>query len=114
MLITVNNCYFLLHKCPKDTIYGVLYHNPYVEKGGESVNYNPQSAQSRNMKINFPIILKDLMEQKKLNQLQLSDMLGIRQSQISNWLNGKSLPGYYSIKLLCDKLNVSADFLIET
>ena len=65
------------------------------------------------MKIEFQKILKDLMKQRELNQLQLAEVLGIRQSQISNWLNGKSLPGYYSIKLLCEKLKVSADTLLS-
>lgn len=66
----------------------------------------------RSMEIKFSVILKDLMRQNGLNQLALSDVLGIRQSQISNWLNGKSLPGYYSIKVICEKLKVSADYVL--
>jgi len=54
-----------------------------------------------------------MMEKNNLNQLELSELLGIRQSQISNWLNAKSLPGYYSIRVLCEKLKVSADCLLE-
>jgi transcriptional regulator with XRE-family HTH domain len=65
------------------------------------------------MNVNFDKILKSLMEKKNIKQLQLAEMLGVRQSQISNWLNQKSLPGYYSIKLLCEKLDVSADYLLE-
>jgi len=61
----------------------------------------------------FDKILKELMKSRSLNQLQLAKLLGIRQSQISNWLNGKSLPGYYSLKLLCEKLKVSADALLS-
>ena len=76
-------------------------------------NVNTQSAQNSDMEINFPTILKDLMDQKKLNQLQLSEVLGIRQSQISNWLNGKSLPGYYSIRILCQKMNLNANQILE-
>jgi len=79
----------------------------------ESVDKYPQSAQIKSMNINFPKILKDVMEKNNLNQLQLSEILGIRQSQISNWLNAKSLPGYYSIRVLCEKLSVSADDLLE-
>ena len=55
----------------------------------------------------FDKILGKLMKERKLNQLQLAQLLGIRQSQISNWLNGKSLPGYYSIKQLSEKLNLT-------
>jgi len=64
------------------------------------------------MEIRFSQILRELMDAQNLNQLQLSKMLGIRQSQVSNWLNNKSLPGYYSIKLLCEKLSVTADELL--
>ena len=76
-------------------------------------NDNSQSTHIRGMEINFSNIVKEIMEQRKLNQLQLSDILGIRQSQISNWLNGKSLPGYYSIKTLCEKLGVTANYLLD-
>jgi len=61
----------------------------------------------------FDKILRELMKKCGYNQLQLAELLGIRQSQISNWLNGKSLPGYYSLKLLCEKLKVSADTLLS-
>ena len=72
------------------------------------------NAQRMCMKIEFNKILKDLMKKRGVNQLELAEILGVRQSQISNWLNGKSLPGYYSLKLLCEKLNVSANDLLQT
>ncbi|MCL2586714.1 MAG: helix-turn-helix domain-containing protein [Firmicutes bacterium] len=65
------------------------------------------------MKQNFPRIIVELMQERGINQLQLSEKLGVRQSQVSNWVNGKSLPGYYSIKMICIKLKVSADYLLE-
>ena len=65
------------------------------------------------MEIKFGSILKEIMREKSVNQLQLAHMLGVRQSQVSNWLNGKSLPGYFSIRMLCTKLDVSADYLLE-
>ena len=64
------------------------------------------------MEMEFWKKLEELMKERSLNQLALSQMLGIRQSQISNWLNGKSLPGYYSLKTLCVKLKISADELL--
>jgi len=63
------------------------------------------------MKIEFHTILRELMKKRGLNQQQIADLLGIRQSQISNWLNARSLPGYYSIKLLCEKLKIDANDL---
>lgn len=65
------------------------------------------------MKINFGKILGEIMKKRGLNQLELAHLLGIRQSQISNWLNGKSLPGYYSLKIICEKLETSANVLLE-
>lgn len=65
------------------------------------------------MKPNFSKILKQLMRKKGVNQLALSELLGIRQSQISNWVNGKSLPGYYSLKVICEVFKISADELLE-
>jgi transcriptional regulator with XRE-family HTH domain len=53
------------------------------------------------------------MEKKGYTQLEFSKKLGIRQSQISNWLNKKSLPGYYSIRLISLILEISADELLE-
>jgi transcriptional regulator with XRE-family HTH domain len=73
---------------------------------------NKSYTQAIFMILSFAAILKKLMYEKKLNQLSLAKMLGIRQSQVSNWVNGKSLPGYYSLKILCTKLHVSADFLL--
>ena len=64
------------------------------------------------MSTEFSQRIRDIMKKRGLSQLALSKILGIRQSQVSNWLNDKSLPGYYSIKLLCEKLGVSADFLV--
>lgn len=66
------------------------------------------------MEINFHKILKEVMVKRGVNQLQLSQLLGVRQSQVSNWLNKKSLPGYHSIKMLCEKLGVTANYLLET
>ena len=61
----------------------------------------------------FRETLRVLMRRDGLTQLDLSAKLGVRQSQVSNWLNGKSLPGYYSIKVICEKLNISADTLLD-
>jgi len=65
------------------------------------------------METNFGKILETLMQEQGYNQLQLAALLGVRQSQVSNWINGKSLPGYYSIRMICIKMNVSANFLLE-
>jgi transcriptional regulator with XRE-family HTH domain len=61
---------------------------------------------------NFNEILKELMLERGLNQLQLARLLDMKQSQVHNWLYSKSLPGYHSLKMLATKLDVSADELL--
>ena len=57
--------------------------------------------------------IKALMMEKGLTQIDISEILKIRQSQVSNWLNGKSLPGYKSIKTICECFKLSADYLLD-
>ena len=60
----------------------------------------------------FIKILKDIMSELNINQTQLANKLGIKQSQVSEWLKGKSKPGYDSLKLFCTKLNISGDYIL--
>lgn len=62
--------------------------------------------------MNFIDILNDIMIDFNLNQTQLAQKIGVKQSQVSEWLNGKSKPGYDSIKAICLALNISADRLL--
>ena len=65
------------------------------------------------MKTNFAGLLKELMGHQGLSQLELAEKLDMRQSQVSNWLNGKSLPGYNSIRALARVLGVTTDEILE-
>lgn len=62
--------------------------------------------------MDFIDILKDIMIDFDLNQSQLADKIGLKQSQVSEWLNGKSKPGYDNIKAICVALGISADRLM--
>ncbi len=62
--------------------------------------------------MDFIEILKELMLDNDLNQVKLAKLVGVRQGQVSEWLNGKSKPGYDSLKALALALNVSADVLL--
>ena len=62
--------------------------------------------------MNFVEILKDIMIDKKLNQTQFANLVGIKQSQVSEWLKGKSKPGYDSIRAICIALDISADIVL--
>ena len=62
--------------------------------------------------MNFIEILKVIMIDFNLNQSELANKLGLKQSQISEWLKGKSKPGYDSIRAICIALEISADRLL--
>lgn len=62
--------------------------------------------------MDFIEILNELMIDNNLNQVKLAKMVGVRQGQVSEWLNGKSKPGYDSLKALALALDVSADVLL--
>lgn len=60
----------------------------------------------------FKEILKELMIENDLNQSALAKKCGLKQSQVSEWLNGKSKPGYDNLKALCLALDISSDILL--
>ena len=60
----------------------------------------------------FVEILNDIMIDKNLNQTQFAKLIGVKQSQVSEWLNGKNKPGYDNLKTICLALNISADYLL--
>ncbi len=62
--------------------------------------------------MDFIDILKDIMIDYNLNQSQLANKIGLKQSQISEWLKGKSKPGYDNLKAICLALDISADRLL--
>ena len=62
--------------------------------------------------MDFIDILKDIMIDLDLNQSQLANKVGLKQSQVSEWLKGKSKPGYDNLKAICLALDISADRLL--
>ncbi len=62
--------------------------------------------------MNFVDILKDIMVDMDLNQTQIGEKVGVKQSQASEWLSGKSKPGYDSLKAICKGLDISGDRIL--
>lgn len=62
--------------------------------------------------MDFIEILKEIMIDYDLNQSKFAQKVGVKQSQVSEWLSGKSKPGYDSIKAICIALDLSADRLL--
>ena len=51
--------------------------------------------------------------EKNLTQEQLAEKLGVSNKTISKWENGKCMPDYSVIELLCQELNISLAELLD-
>ena len=60
--------------------------------------------------ISFSDILEEFLIVKGLSQTAFAQMVGIKQSQVSEWLKGKAKPGYDMLKRITMTFNISADF----
>ena len=64
------------------------------------------------METNFSDILKDFLAENNLTQMAFARMIGVKQSQVSEWLRGKAKPGYDTLKSMALTFNISADFFL--
>jgi len=64
------------------------------------------------MENNFSEILKDFLVEHNLSQVAFAKIIGVKQSQVSEWLKGKAKPGYDSLKNMALAFNVSADYFL--
>ena len=64
------------------------------------------------MKNNFSEILKDFLEENNLTQVAFANTIGVKQSQVSEWLKGKAKPGYDTLRQMAVAYNVSADYFL--
>ncbi len=60
----------------------------------------------------FRDILKDIMVDRNLNQSQVAKLVGIKASQVSEWMHGKCNPSYDMLKILCKALDISGDEIL--
>ena len=56
--------------------------------------------------------LFELMANRNIKAVQISDKTGISTSNISDWKSGRSAPGIDSLNLLADFFDVSVDYLL--
>lgn len=63
------------------------------------------------MEIKLAERLKELMQEKGVNQKQLSEKIGIKQGRISKWLSGENYPSLENLWKLADYFDVSLDIL---
>lgn len=64
------------------------------------------------MENNFSEILKDFLSEHNLTQVAFAEMIGVKQSQVSEWLKGKAKPGYDTLKSMALAFNISADYFL--
>ncbi len=58
----------------------------------------------------FSDILKEFLINNNLTQTAFAKTVGVKQSQVSEWLKGKAKPGYDLLKQMSVALNVSSDY----
>ncbi len=64
------------------------------------------------MELEFKEILKEFLEENNLTQVAFAKAIGVKQSQVSEWLKGKAKPGYDIIKSMSIAFNVTADYFL--
>lgn len=64
------------------------------------------------MEPSFDEILKEFLLIKNLTQTAFALAIGVKQSQVSEWLKGKAKPGYDTLKRISLAFNVSADYFL--
>ena len=58
----------------------------------------------------FKDILKNFLKENELTQKKFADIVGIKQSQVSEWLKGKAKPSYDILKEISKAFEISSDF----
>ena len=56
--------------------------------------------------------IQELMKEHNLNQMKLSEKIGITQAAISSWLLKQKEPSIRSLWLLADYFDVDIDYLV--
>lgn len=60
----------------------------------------------------FTEILKEYLEINGLSQTAFAVLVGVKQSQVSEWLRGKAKPGYDILKKISTATGISADYFL--
>ena len=64
------------------------------------------------MEMDFKEILKDFLDERNLTQVAFAKIIGVKQSQVSEWLKGKAKPGYDILRSMALSFDVSADYFL--
>jgi len=64
------------------------------------------------MDLSFSEIFEEFLILRGLTQTAFAQKIGIKQSQVSEWLKGKAKPGYDMLKRMAVEFGVSADYFL--
>ncbi|MCQ2387203.1 MAG: helix-turn-helix domain-containing protein [Clostridia bacterium] len=62
--------------------------------------------------IEFKEILRSLLKELDLTQTAFALAIGVKQSQVSEWLSGKAKPGYDNLQAMAKELDVNTNYLL--
>lgn len=60
----------------------------------------------------FSAILTEILREYGLTQTAFAAKIGVKQSQISEWLKGKAKPGYDNLRAMVSTFDISAEYLL--
>ena len=60
----------------------------------------------------FSEILRDILIENNLTQVAFAKLVGVKQSQVSEWLKGKAKPGYDTLRQMSIALNIPPAYLL--
>lgn len=64
------------------------------------------------MKNEFTQILNEFLSENKLSRSDFARKIGVKPSQVSEWLYGKSKPGYDNLRAMASAFGISADYFL--
>lgn len=64
------------------------------------------------MNADFKQILNEFLTENNLSRSDFARAIGVRPSQVSEWLYGKAKPGYDSLRAMAIAFNVTADYFL--
>ncbi len=64
------------------------------------------------MDYEFKQILREFLKESNMTQVKFAEIVGVKQSQVSEWLSGKAKPGYDNLRAMVSALGISADYLL--
>jgi len=63
-------------------------------------------------KIECKEILAEFLKTNQLTQTAFAKAIGVKPSQVSEWLKGKAKPGYDSLRSIAAVYDISADYFL--